>query len=144
MPLQEYPFSKHYGWVQDKYGVSWQLILTHPEGDERPEIVPMLLFVKENSGKAEEAVNFYASIFKDSKKGAVVRWGSGQEPEKEGTGMFTDLKLLGTWIAAMDSAQNHQFQFNEAVSFIVKCDSQAEIDYYWEKLSAVPEAEQCG
>jgi predicted 3-demethylubiquinone-9 3-methyltransferase (glyoxalase superfamily) len=144
MPIQEYPFSKRYGWIQDKYGVSWQLILTNPEGEERPKIVPSIMFVGDKSGKAEEAVNFYTSIFKESKKGAVMRYPAGMEPDKEGTVMFTDFKLLGTWFAAMDSAHDHKFALNEAVSFIVNCDTQEEIDYYWEKLSAVPESEQCG
>ena len=58
--------------------------------------------------------------------------------------MFTDFQLLGQWFAAMDSAHGHAFSFNEAVSLMVTCDTQAEIDDYWEKLSAVPEAEQCG
>ncbi len=58
--------------------------------------------------------------------------------------MFADFMLEGQWFAAMDSAHEHKFAFNEAISFLVKCDTQEEIDYYWEKLSAVPEAEQCG
>jgi predicted 3-demethylubiquinone-9 3-methyltransferase (glyoxalase superfamily) len=52
--------------------------------------------------------------------------------------------LENQWFAAMDSAHEHKFKFNEAISFMVYCDTQAEIDEYWEKLSAVPEAEQCG
>lgn len=144
MPLAEYPFSKRYGWVQDRYGLSWQLILTNPGGEERPEIVPSLLFVGGNCGKAEAAVQFYASVFKDFKAGTMVRYPAGMDPEREGTVMFTDFRLLNTWFAAMDSAREHNFAFNEAVSFMVGCDTQEEIDYYWGKLSAVPEAEQCG
>lgn len=144
MPLQEYPFSKHYGWIQDKYGVSWQLMLTNPEGEERPFIIPSLLFVGDVCGKAEEATDFYMSVFKNAKRGTLSRYPAGMEPDKEGTVMFTDIKLEDQWLAAMDSAQNHQFAFNEGVSFVITCDNQEEIDYYWEKLSAVPEAEQCG
>jgi predicted 3-demethylubiquinone-9 3-methyltransferase (glyoxalase superfamily) len=144
MPIQEYPFSKRYGWLQDKYGLSWQLILTDPEGEQRPEIVPSLLFVGEVYGKAEDAIDFYLSVFKDSKMGAIARYGAGQEPDREGAIMFADFKLLDLWFAAMDSAHEHRFAFNEAISFIVNCENQKEIDYYWEKLSAVPEAEQCG
>lgn len=144
MPIQEYPFSKRYGWVQDKYGLSWQLILTDPEGEERPEIVPSLLFVGTVCGKAEEAIRFYRSVFKVAKMGALLRYGPDQAPDKEGTVMFADFKLLDTWLVAMDSAHQHDFAFNEAVSFIVYCENQKEIDDYWEKLSAVPEAEQCG
>lgn len=144
MEIGEYPFSKRYGWIEDKYGVSWQLILTEPQGDERPTIIPSMLFVGENAGKAEEATDFYISTFKDSKRGAIAKYPSSMEPDKEGTVMFTDFMLENQWFAAMDSAHRHDFQFNEAVSLIINCENQNEVDYYWEKLSAVPEAEQCG
>jgi len=144
MPLDKYPFSERYGWVQDKYGLSWQLILSDPEGEERPFIVPSLMFVGDVAGRAEEAINHYLSVFKNSKMGAIAHYGAGQEPDKEGTVMFADFMLEGQWFAAMDSAHEHNFAFNEAISFLVDCDSQEEIDYYWERLSAVPEAEQCG
>ena len=144
MPLQEYPFSKHYGWVEDKYGVSWQLILTSPEGEPRPFIIPSLMFVGAVAGKAEEATDFYLSVFKNSKRGTLSRYPKGMEPDKEGTITFTDFQLEDTWLAAMDSAHLHKFSFNEAVSLIINCEDQKEVDYFWEKLSAVPESEQCG
>ena len=144
MPLDKYPFSEWYGWIQDKFGVSWQLILTKPEGDWRPRIVPSLLFVGDVYGKAEEAISFYLSVFKESKMGIVAKYGPGQEPDKEGAIMFADFMIENVWLAAMDSAHEHDFAFSEAVSLMVKCDSQEEIDYYWDKLSAVPESEQCG
>ncbi|MEM3087244.1 MAG: VOC family protein [Halobacteria archaeon] len=144
MPLQKYPFSERYGWVQDRYGLSWQLILSNPEGEERPFIVPSLMFVGAVCGKAEEAANLYQSVFRNSKQGTVVRYAKGMGPDKEGTVMFSDFMLEGQWFAAMDSAREHTFAFNEAVSFMVHCDTQKEIDHYWERLSAVPGAEQCG
>jgi predicted 3-demethylubiquinone-9 3-methyltransferase (glyoxalase superfamily) len=144
MPIGQYPFSERYGWIQDKYGLSWQLILSNPEGDSRPPIVPSMLFVGENCGKAEEAINFYLSVFRNSKQGNLIRYSAGQEPDKEGTIMFADFMLENYWFAAMDSAREHNFTFNEAISFIVSCGGQEEIDYYWDNLSAVPEAEQCG
>lgn len=144
MPLDRYPFSERYGWIQDKYGLTWQLMLTNPEGEERPPLVPSLLFVGNNCGNTEEAVNFYLSVFKNAKQGLIARYPKGMEPDKEGTIMFTDFSLENQWFAAMDSAHEHKFSFNEAFSFIVYCDTQEEIDYYWEKLTAVPEAEQCG
>lgn len=145
MELGEYPFSKKYGWIQDKYGVSWQLILTDPEGEERPAIIPSLLFVTEGCDKAEEATDFYLSIFKNAKRGTIAHYPAGMEPNKEGSVMFTDFQLEGQWFTAMDgSADMHNFAFNEAVSLVVNCDTQEEIDYYWEKLSAVPESEECG
>lgn len=56
--------------------------------------------------------------------------------------MFTDFMLEDTWFTAADSALEHPFEFNEAISLLINCKTQEEIDYYWEKLSAVPEAEQ--
>jgi predicted 3-demethylubiquinone-9 3-methyltransferase (glyoxalase superfamily) len=144
MPLDKYPFSEHYGWIQDKYGLSWQLILSNPEGEERPFIIPSLLFVRDVYGKAEQAINFYLSVFKDSRRGITARYPKGMEPDREGTLMFADFMLENQWFTAMDSAQAHSFSFNEAFSLMVRCETQEEIDYYWEKLSAVPEAERCG
>lgn len=144
MPLDAYPFSDRYGWIQDRYGLSWQLILSNPEGDPRPFMTPALLFTGEVSGRAEEAGTFYRSVFPDSQPGRLVRYPAGMAPNREGTVMYSDFRLGDTWIAAMDSGLDHGFRFNEAISFFVNCRDQAEIDYYWEKLSAVPEAEACG
>lgn len=143
MELGEYPFSERYGWVQDKYGLSWQVMFM----GGRPimqKITPTLMFVGDQAGKAEDAINFYASVFRDSKVGDIMRYEKGEEPDREGTIKYADFILEGQRFAAMDSAYKHEFSFNEAVSFIVYCDTQEEIDYYWEKLSADPKAEQCG
>ncbi len=144
MPLQEYPFSKRYGWIQDRFGVSWQLILTDPAGEPRPSIIPSLLFVGDVCGKAEEALNYYASVFPNSKIGTVAHYPAGMEPDKEGSAMFAEAALSGEWLVAMDSAHGHEFSFNEAVSFSVECADQAEVDYYWEKLSAGGAESVCG
>jgi predicted 3-demethylubiquinone-9 3-methyltransferase (glyoxalase superfamily) len=115
-------------------------------GDEniRQRITPTLMFVGEVCGRVEEAVHFYASVFPDAEVGPVLRYGGGEAPEKEGTIKHAGFTLAGQEFAAMDSAREHQFGFNEAISFMVGCDTQDEIDYYWDRLSAVPEAEQCG
>ena len=144
MPFDEYPFSKQYGWVQDKYGVSWQLILTNPEGEPRPKIVPSLMFAGDVFGKAEEAFNNYVSIFKDAKLGMVSKYPTDMGPNKKDTIMFMDAMLEGSWFAAMDAGGQHNFVFNEAISLLIECDTQEEVDYYWKKLSYVPQAEQCG
>jgi predicted 3-demethylubiquinone-9 3-methyltransferase (glyoxalase superfamily) len=144
MALDTYPYSEHYGWVQDKYGYSWQLILTNPAGEERPCIIPNLMFGKDKVNKAEEAIKFYTEVFKNTKTGTLARYPEATGPAKKGSLMFADFMLEGEWFAAMDSGVDQDFTFNEAVSFMVNCQDQAEIDYYWEKLSAVPEAEQCG
>lgn len=144
MPLQEYPFSKRYGWIKDKYGVTWQLILTNPEGEPRPFIIPSLMFTGDVTGKADEAIDFWVSIFKDAKRGMTAPYPPGASPEKDAKIMFAEFMLEGQWFTAMDSGHMHKFSFNEGVSLLVRCKDQPEIDAYWSKLSAVPEAEQCG
>lgn len=144
MELGAYPFSPHYGWIKDRYGVTWQLMLTNPTGEERPFVIPSMLFTQDMAGRAEEAIERYCAVFPDGTRGNTARYPAGMEPEKEGTLMFADFFIGGTWIVAMDSAGPHQFAFNEAVSLIIPCDTQEEIDRYWLALSRVPEAEQCG
>ncbi len=143
MELGTYPFAERYAWVQDKYGVSWQVMFFGDNPITQP-ITPTLMFVGDVCGKAEEAMNFYTSIFENSSIGNIMRYGKGQEPDKEGTVVHAGFKLAGQEFAAMDSAKKHEFQFNEAISLIVTCETQDEIDYYWNKLSAVPASEQCG
>lgn len=149
MELGEYPFSKRYGWLNDKYGVSWQIIFAG-EQQFTQKITPTLMFVGSVTGRAKEAINFYTSIFSQkssdasSKINMSMEYAKGEEPDKEGTIKYASFTLLGLEFGAMDSAHEHKFAFNEAVSFIVDCDTQEEIDYFWEKLSAVPESEQCG
>ena len=143
MELGEYPFSEKYGWVQDKYGLSWQMIYM---GDRKikQRIIPTLLFVGKQYGKAEEAMNFYASVFENARVGDILHYSKGEEPDKEGTVKHSSFILEGQEFAAMDSARDHNFEFNEAISFMVHSETQEEIDSYWAKLSAYPEAEQCG
>lgn len=142
MELGAYDWSKKYGWVQDRYGLSWQVMQT--DDDIQQKLIPSLMFVGDQADKAEEAIRFYTGIFENSKVGNIARYGAGREPDKEGTVMYADFNLLGQKFAAMDSAHDHAFSFNEAISFVVNCETQKKIDYYWGKLSAVPEAEQCG
>jgi len=143
MDLGSYPFSEHYGWVADKFGVSWQIMLM---GDMpfTQKITPTMMFVGENCGKCETAINEYTAIFKDAKINGLERYGDGMEPQTPEMIKHIAFELEKESFAAMDSAYENPFQFSEAISFIVNCDSQEEIDYYWDKLSFVPEAEQCG
>jgi predicted 3-demethylubiquinone-9 3-methyltransferase (glyoxalase superfamily) len=143
MELGSYPFSEKYGWLQDRYGLSWQVMLMGGRKISQ-KITPTLMFTGDVCGKAEEAFKFYASVFHDSKVGDILRYAEGEEPDKEGTVKHADFTLEDVEFAAMDSAHAHKFTFNEAISFMVHCETQKEIDYYWGKLSARPEAEQCG
>lgn len=143
MPLDSYPFSDRYGWTEDRFGLSWQ-VMHVTEGDFKQRITPALLFVGDVCGKAEEAIELYTSLFPDSHVGDVNRYGEGEEPDGEGSVRHATFNLSGYRMAAMDSAIDHDFSFNEAISLIVNCEDQAEIDHYWNGLSAVSEAEQCG
>ncbi len=142
MPLDKYPFSDKFGWVEDKYGVSWQLML--PREKVSQKVLPSLLFVNEAYGKAEEAINHYTSIFNDSKIGTLTRYPGDMAPDKKGTILFADFMLEREWFSAMDSAHRHSFQFDETISFMVHCDTQDEIDYYWDKLTEGGKEVQCG
>jgi predicted 3-demethylubiquinone-9 3-methyltransferase (glyoxalase superfamily) len=104
---------------------------------------PCLLFTNEQAGKAEQAIQFYTSVFDDSSVNGILKY-TANDPDVEGTVKHAQFKLGNEVFMAMDSSLAHAFSFNEAVSFVVNCKTQEEIDYYWDKLSAVPEAEQCG
>lgn len=106
------------------------------------KITPNLWF----DGNAKEAVEFYVSVFPDSKVTLTSYY-----PEEglldfqkvlAGKELVIDFELAGNPFAAINAGP--EFKFNESVSFSIPCKDQAEIDYYWEKLSRVPESEQCG
>jgi len=91
--------------------------------------------------EAEEAMNFYTSIFKNSKKGKISHYGEGA-PMPKGTVMVATFEILGHEFLALNGGP--QFKFNEAISLVVNCDTQKEVDEYWEKLSEGGRDIQCG
>jgi len=143
MPLGEYPFNKWYGWIIDCYGLSWQLMLVD-NGETVQKITPNLLFSNNACGKAEEAVKYYTEVFENSEIGIISKYGTGEAKSSKAKINYAAFKLCGIDFSAMDNSFDVDFNFNEAFSLIVNCNGQKEIDYYWDKLSAVPEAEQCG
>lgn len=139
MEFMQYPFSEKFGWLADRYGVSWQLSLSR-----QPEnIAPYLLFVGQQHGKAEEAVKFYTSLFENSSIEQIQRFGPGMG-ETEGTVMHAEFTLAGQDFIAMDSGLGHNFTFTPAISFFVNCKDQAEVDCFWAELSAGGEKGPCG
>ena len=143
MPLQEYTFSKLYGWVEDKYGLSWQVIST--EGFEyEQKLTIQLMFSGDVTGKANEAIKYYTDLFKDGVIGDFHEYEEGQAVQEDAKISHANFSILDTEILASDNGTQTDYTFNEAISLMVLCVTQAEIDYYWEKLSADPEAEQCG
>jgi len=101
------------------------------------KITPFLWF----DNNAEEAANFYVSIFKNSKVFNIARYGDAG-PGPKGTVLTVNFEIDGQKFIALNGGP--QFKFTEAVSFVVNCETQEEIDYFWEKLSAGGEKSQCG
>lgn len=143
MALGEYPFCKRYAWVQDRYGLSWQLMLAEG-GQKVQKITTSLLFSDGVCGKTEEAIKYYAEVFRNSEIGKISRYEEGEAVSSKAEVNYAAFKLDGFALSAMDNGYDVDFTFNEAFSFIINCEDQKEIDYFWEKLSAVPEAENCG
>jgi predicted 3-demethylubiquinone-9 3-methyltransferase (glyoxalase superfamily) len=141
MPLSHYPWSEKYGFIQDKYNVSWQLSLAKP--DEEPTVFPSLMFTGAQNGQAEKAINFYTSLFKNSDTEIIAKYEAGEQ-DVEGNLKYGQFKLDGQRFSAMDSSIAHPFTFNEGVSLVVNCDTQEEIDFYWLNLSNGGKESMCG
>jgi len=139
MELGEYPFSERFGWVQDKYGLSWQVNLA----PRKQKITPCLMFVGKQHGKAEEAMRLYTSLLADSGIVELSRYGEGEGGD-EGTVKQAVFTLQGQEFIAMDSGLGHSFTFSEAISLFVNCTDQVEVDELWAKLSADGEKGNCG
>ena len=142
MPIDKYEWSERYGWLEDKYGISWQ-IYTGAPNDAQQKICPSLMFTGQQHGRAEEAISFYTSLFHPSEIQGIMRYPAGGV-DPEGTVMHSQFKLGEHIFMAMDSAMEHKFQFNEGLSFIVNCHTQDEIDFYWTKLLEGGHPQECG
>lgn len=134
MALDNYPWSRKYGWVEDKYGVSWQLY-TGNKSDTPQKFCPSLMFTGANAGKTKEAINFYTGLFPQSNIEGIMEYEDG-EGDTVGYVKHAQFKLYNFITMAMDSTAAHGFQFNDAISFVVNCEDQAEIDNYWDQLTA--------
>lgn len=134
MGLDKYPWAEKYGWTRDRFGVEWQLMLT----SNRQKIAPAFLFVDKLFGKGEEAMNFYMSLFKNSGVLSMSR------DENTKTIQHCVFNLAGQEFALMEGPGTHNYTFSLAYSFVVNCESQDEVDYFWNKLSNDPAQEQCG
>lgn len=142
MPLDKYDWSSKYAWVKDKFGVSWQLDISKSNSSQK--IVPSLLFVNNKFNLIKNAANFYTSIFPDSKI-LIEQVLENINEIENGTLLFAQLSLNGYLINLMSGGKiKHNFDFNESISFIVNCNSQEEIDYYWSKLTEGGEEIECG
>jgi len=134
MPLDKYPWAEKYGWITDRYGISWQLALGKLS-DVGQRITPCLMFTGKQYGRAEEAITCYTSIFEGSKVEGILRYGKNELPDKEGKVKHAQIVLHDQKFMLMESAQPHDFMFSEGISLTVHCETQIEIDYYWQKLT---------
>jgi predicted 3-demethylubiquinone-9 3-methyltransferase (glyoxalase superfamily) len=142
MPLDKYPWSQKYGWVQDRYGLTWQLTLGNLS-ETGQKFIPALMFTGTNSGKADEAIKLYTSLFKNSDTRFIARYEEG-ENDTVGNIKHAQFRLFAQTFAVMESSFPHQFSFNEGVSFVVECDDQQEIDYFWDNFTREGEESMCG
>lgn len=140
--LDKYDWSARYAWVQDKFGLSWQLDVDRINNPQK--VLPALLFANDNSLRLKEAANYYTSVFPDSK--IIIEFPYDKSVGvPDGTLLFAQFKLSNYLFNAMSSTMKHDFDFNEAFSFVVNCKDQEEVDFYWNKLTSDGEMEsQCG
>lgn len=141
MPLDQYPFSEYYGWVQDKYGFNWQLYYGKLENVNHQAIVPTLMFGGSQQGKCKEALKFYQELFPDFVSQGILEYPDGAT---KGQVMHTQFTVNGVTLAAMDSGVPQEFSFNEANSLTITCNDQNEIDYFWNKIVKDGKESMCG
>lgn len=142
MALDKYDWSEKYGWVQDKFGINWQLSYGKLD-DVGQNFTPVLMFTQNVAGKAEEAIDFYSSVFPDSSTVGILRY-SAQDHDQEGLVKHAQFRLGGNVFMAMDSTLDHAFTFSEGISLVVECKDQQEIDHYWNALTQNGEESMCG
>jgi predicted 3-demethylubiquinone-9 3-methyltransferase (glyoxalase superfamily) len=139
MEVARYPFSERFGWLADRYGVSWQISLS----GKKQTITPYLMFTESVCGKAEEAIRFYTGIFDETAPPDIHRYGK-DASGAEGTVMLAHFQMAGQDFKAADSSYPHGFTFNEGISFCVYCRDQAEIDMLWNRLTEGGVEQPCG
>lgn len=143
MPLDKYDWSERYGFLQDKFGLAWQ-VMKGKYSDVNQKITPTLLFVGNSYGKAEAAVKYYTAVFKPSGIDGILLYAENEGPAA-GSVKHSQFVLDGKVFAAMDGYGEHQFAFTEGISFVVECNGQVEIDFFWNELtSGGGQESQCG
>jgi predicted 3-demethylubiquinone-9 3-methyltransferase (glyoxalase superfamily) len=142
IPIDKQPWSERYGWLQDKFGLTWQISIVNDPGDKQ-KIRPSMLFTGDKFGRAEEALKFYSSVFDNSSTDFLMHYPK-EDAANAGKVMYSEFKLNQYDIIAMDGPGVHDYTFNEAVSLVVPCETQKEIDYFWTRLTEGGEESMCG
>ena len=143
MPLDKYPWGEKYGWINDKFGISWQIALGKIS-DVGQKITPCLMFTGKQYGRADEAIAHYSSIFKNVKVDGILRYGANELPDQEGKVKHAQFALNDQKFMIMESAAPHNFTFTEGVSLTIHCETQKEIDHYWGRLTESGAESMCG
>lgn len=141
IPLDNYDWSPLYAWVEDKFGVSWQLDANSSGQNET--IIPTLLFVNRKNTLVKEAVKYYKNIF----PGSETIFEAPFPPEAEmpeGSLLFARFQLNENVFNIMCSTEPHDYDFTPGNSIVIECETQEEIDYYWEKLGKEGHYSMCG
>ena len=128
MPLELYDSNNMVGWLQDQFGISWQLITSTSQASKHQKISPFIQFGKSNFGRAELASNFYMEVFKNSKRDNILRY---EEDISNKLVKHIGLYLNEYLIRMADSFTEQPFEFSPGISFTIECETQKEIDYYW-------------
>lgn len=139
MELDKYPYSELYGWTEDRFGLSWQLILS----ENRQNIRPAIMLSGDKYGKAEEAMNFYTSFFPSGEIITISRYGT-EQPAETGKVNFAIFSLAGHEFVMMESGYDPMFSITQAVSFMIECEGQEEVNMYWDRLTERGEEQPCG
>jgi predicted 3-demethylubiquinone-9 3-methyltransferase (glyoxalase superfamily) len=133
MPIDKYFWSERYGWVQDKYGMTWQVSVSGKEGGPA-KLTPSFLFTGAQFGNADEAMKLYTNLFDNSSITTNLPYPDGDA--NAGKVMYAEFCLNGYELIAMDGPGEHQYTFNEGVSLVVECDTQEQVDHFWNSLTA--------
>jgi predicted 3-demethylubiquinone-9 3-methyltransferase (glyoxalase superfamily) len=129
MEYTEYPRSPGYGRCNDKFGVSRQVMWDTRE-NAVDSLVPSIMYIGANNGKCKEAMEYYCSIFPQSKVDMTRPYGENTMGENPTHLNHAEFKLCGEQFIAMDSGMDHKFQLDDGVSLMIACDGQEEVDHY--------------
>ena len=133
MELGQYPFSPRYAWVQDPFGVNWQVM----QSDQPTQIVPGFLFTGPHIGQAESAIRHYIATIPHSNPQAL-------EKGPDGLVQYATFTLNGQTFAATESSFDHGFDFSPAISLLLSCETEAEFESIWTSFTDETTDPQCG
>ena len=140
MELDSYPWSESYAWVEDQYGISWQIYYTK---EYKQKFSPVMMFTGQNNGKCKEALNYYTTVFPNSNIESVMEYEEGQG-DTAGNVAHSQFNINDYLMMAMDSSHGHKVNFTEGTSMTIMTKDQEETDYYWNEFTKEGQESMCG